>query len=319
MKPISKQYLMTNFKEEIEKEKIISVDLSYISPVVDAWWSDVKKDISVHFLKFKLISILLENLTKNDLNYFDKIGRGNIAGICIANIFNTASPELALVVHEALSDLFHLTDLHYPYEEHKVLYLKPTGTQYKDWGNGYGEILPHSDDLYEDLDTDYLSLTVCKDFIQTPTLLYLLKDILKNFSDLELTRLFSMKAKFISGKNVSILKTRERKIIEYFPEVGFKFYLDFRKDVHGGDRMIFENSDDKSLIDKIKHNLTVLKPHEAISKTGTFLIVANHKVLHARRKLNMDIQVATKLANTLDFRDAQRLLYRSKGQRKRYN
>ncbi|MDP1574315.1 MAG: hypothetical protein Q8L78_05240 [Coxiellaceae bacterium] len=319
MKPISTQYLMTTFREKIEKEKIISVDLAYISPVIDSWWTDVKKDIPIHFLKFKLISILLDALAKKDLNYFDKIGCGDIAGICITNIFNIASPELALVVHEALSDLFHLTDLHYPYEEHKVLYLKPTGNQYKDWGNGYGEILPHSDDLYEDLDTDYLSLTICKDFTKTPTLLFLLKDILKDFSDLELMRLFGVRAKFISGKNVNILKTRERKIIEYFPEVGFKFYLDFRKDVHGGDRMIFDSQDDKSLIDKIKHNMMVLKPHESISKTGTFLMIANHKVLHARGQLNLDIKVATKLAKTLDFRDAQRLLYRSKGQRKNYN
>src|SRR5690606_1368859 len=102
-------------------------------------------------------------------------------------------------VHEALADLFHLTDIKYDYEEHKALYLKPSAEKYREWGNGHGDITPHSDDLYENLNVDYLALTVCRDVTKTPTAYYFPSDLLCDLSDEEVHELLTMQAMFISG------------------------------------------------------------------------------------------------------------------------
>jgi hypothetical protein len=221
---------------------------------------------------------------------------------------------LARIVHETISDLFGLNDIKYPYEDHKNIYLKPGGENYRDWGNGFGEITPHSDDLYEDLNTDFLSLTVCRDNTNTPTEIYFPKDVLFNFDDEEIARLFDLKVKFISGKNVAIQKSRERNIIEYSPVGGFKFYLDFRIDTDVGERMVPVNSKNTSLIEKMRRNILSCVPEKSATKTGTFTIVANYKVLHARAEMQIDRAIAIKIANQKDYSFAPRLLFRNKGQ-----
>ena len=40
---------------------------------------------------------------------------------------------------------------------------------------------------------------------------------------------------------------------------------------------------------------------ESTAKTGTFLIVANHKVLHARSTMKMDKELTAKIARTSDY------------------
>lgn len=306
------------YRSLIENEMIYNLDFNYLKDAINSWWQDANQNIPIHILKFSFINFLLKKINEKDLYYFDKVGVNGIAGVCIANIFNEHNHKLALLVHEALSDLFSLNDIKYPYEEHKALYLKATGEDYKNWGNGYGEITPHSDDLYEDLDVDYLSLTICKDITETPTTVYLLKDILKNFTDVELSTLFNVRARFISGKNVQIIKEQERNLLEYNEKEGLKFYLDFREDKITGIRMNPLSDEGLYLINKMKSNILVGPSAKIYPQVGTFLIIANHKALHSRAQLNLDRKLALELSSNNDILNAPRLLFRSKGPKKTY-
>lgn len=169
------------------------------------------------YLNLKVTNLLLNELDAAHINLFEHVGlaQTKLAAICIKNIFTDDSPKLSLLIHEALSDLFHITDIPYPYEEHKALYLKTSAIEYKDWGSGYGEITPHSDDLYEALDIDYLALTTCRDKTKTSTKCYFPKDILRDFNDEELFKLRDLQANFKSGKNVNTLIERKRNILDF--------------------------------------------------------------------------------------------------------
>lgn len=303
-----------HFKESIRNEKLVTLNFDYLSPLIENWWDTTIASMPLYLAKFQLIHLILKHCKQEHFYYFDKLGISGISAICITQIFHTDCHKLSFVVHEALSELFALNDINYPYENHKKLYLKENGIHYKDWGNGYGEITPHSDDLYEDIDADFLSLTVCRDITNTPTICYFPKDILHNFSDEELQRLFEMKARFVSGKNVLIRKTRERNVIEFNPSHGYKFYLDFRIDNDSGERMLPVNENDRDLIDKMRSNIALCPYIEPTTKTGSFLIVANHKVLHARGPMQMNKESAATLSQNSDYSIAPRLLYRSKGQ-----
>lgn len=253
-----------------------------------------------------------------DTFYFDKLGLHNgTAAVCIQNIFTLDSPKLALIVHEALADLFHLTDIKYEYEDHKALYLKPSTESYREWGNGHGDITPHSDDLYESLDVDYLALTVCRDITKTPTAYYFPSDILGILSTDEIQKLLKMQAVFISGKNVNGRKERTRHVVEFSDRYGFRISLDFRIDPQHGERMRAVNGG-QQILDKIRAGLPHAKNHVSTAETGTFLIVTNHKILHARPMLNVDADDAHEQATRSTLSTTPRLLFRSKGPRKHY-
>lgn len=302
------------FRELIENEKIISLDFSYLIDRIEEAWEYMANFTPVHIAKFQIIQVILKYCKAEHMKYFDKLGLKGISAICIANVFKKDCPKLSLVVHEALSELFALNDIRYPYEDHKKLYLKAEGVNYKNWGNGYGEITPHSDDLYEDIDADYLSLTVCRDHTNTPTKFYLPKDIFSQFSDDEINQIINMRVKFISGKNVNKLKCREREMVKYSEDHGFLFCMDFRIDNDIGERMTVVNDGDAEIFKKLKLAIYNCPSQESISKTGTFLIVANYKVLHARGEMNINPSSLKELPEHFDASFAPRLLYRSKGQ-----
>jgi hypothetical protein len=305
------------FRTDIAKEQLIVLDFEYISDDVENFWIDNKERTDFRRMKIELMSLFLKKMKTEDADFFERVGFSNtkIAGICIKNIFHTDSDKLALLAHESLSELFGLVDLKYEYEEHKALYLKPTGENYRDWGNGYGEITPHSDDLYESLNIDLLSLTVCRDKTKTPTTCFFPKDLLNDFSDDEIVELLNLKATFKSGKNVDILKARDRNIIEYSEKYGFRFFLDFRVDNITGDRMLAIDKSKQYLLNKLNDAVEHCEPQVSIPETGTFLIVANHKVLHSREKMNISKDMAKEYAYNTDFSNTPRLLFRSKGPR----
>lgn len=305
------------FRESISKEKAIILDFSYLSGVIESWWKKNSRQ-DTYILKQQLVSLLLTYLHAEDTSHFNKVGANNgSAVICIKNIFTIDSPELSLVVHEALSDLFHITDIKYEYEEHKALYLKPSAEKHQEWGNGYGDITPHSDDLYEHLNVDYLALTVCRDTTNTPTAYYFPNDLLSDLNDQELGEFLTMRAVFISGKNVSGLKRRIRHVVEYSDIYGYLFSLDFRVDAQYGDRMRAVN-DGQHVLDKIRAGLPNVKKHVSTAETGTFLILANQKILHARPMLNINSSKAREEALHSTLNTTPRLLFRSKGPRKQY-
>ena len=111
-------------------------------------------------------------------------------------LFSKDDPDLAYIVHETLSDLAQINDIKYAYEDHKTIFIKPDGFAVGDWGNGAGAISPHCDDLYEETDTDLLSLTTCRDKLKVSTLFFMANQIFKNLSDNEMDRLIKMVALF---------------------------------------------------------------------------------------------------------------------------
>ncbi|WP_296619965.1 hypothetical protein [Marivirga sp.] len=308
-------------RKEISEEKLIILDFQYIQDEIECWWSKEKNNDNFQVLKFKFMNLLINSLHESDSYYFSNLGlnRSKIAAVCIKNIFRTDCHRLSLLVHESLSSLFQLTDIKYDYEEHKALFLKPSGEFYKDWGNGYGAITPHSDDLYENLNIDYLSLTICRDITKTPTSYIFPRDIVKNFNDIDLCKLLHLKAKFLSGKNVAILKERERNIMEYSEKYGLRFFLDFRIDNHTGERMQAVDPGEQYLIDMMRDNVSNFSQEQSIPETGTFLIVANHKVLHGRPQMNIDKSEIGNYTKHSCFIDTPRLLFRSKGPRNEIN
>ncbi|MFT3742206.1 MAG: hypothetical protein QM752_06010 [Gammaproteobacteria bacterium] len=319
---MTEQQFAKLLKKEINQEKFITIDFSYISDIIENWWiRKLNSNLSFQNLKFKLINIFLDNLKKEHIDYFSIVGfhKSNIAGVCIKNIFESDSPKLSLLVHESLSDLFNILDIKYDYEEHKTLYLKSSAEKYKNWGSGYGEIMPHADDLYEKLNVDYLSLTVCRDKTRTATKCFFPKNILRNFTDNELSQLKNIKAKFRSGKNVDIIIERERNIVEYSELYGFRFFLDFRIDDITGTRMLSSDSQHQILLNKMTDNLKNCPFETSQTDTGTFLIIANYKVLHAREEMKIEKNIAMKFASNSNLFNTPRLLYRSKGQRKNTN
>jgi hypothetical protein len=306
------------FRKEISRETTITLDFGYLTGVIEAWWTKNSAN-SIHTLKLQLINLFTTYLRTEDSLYFDRLGQSGegAAAVCIKNIFTLDSPRLALTVHEALADMFHLTDIKYDYEEHKALYLKPSAENYREWGNGYGDITPHSDDLYENLNVDYLALTVCRDTTDTPTAYYFPADLLCDLNDQDIQTLLGMQATFISGKNVSGSKERVRNVVEYDEEYGYQFALDFRIDPHVGERMRAVNGG-QHVLDKIRAMLPTARHSVSIAETGTFLIVANHKILHARPVLNISADEVRTRTATSTLATTPRLLFRSKGPRKQY-
>ena len=99
---------------------------------------------------------------------------------------------------------------------------------------GSGAISLHSDDIYESLDIDFLSLSVCRDITFTPTTFLHTNDIVSNLTDKEFLSMFNTKARFISGKNVKGNKTQIKPLAFYKQGIGVGFNLDFRIDRNVG-------------------------------------------------------------------------------------
>ena len=135
----------------LSKEHIATLDLSYLKNSISQWWCNSDHLEPIFQLKSAFTQHILSEIYTSHLSMFSELGLASqhISGICLQGLFDIDDPKLALIIHESLSELFNLTDIPYEYEEHKTLYLKDTSLSYKNWGSGYGEITPHSDDLYE--------------------------------------------------------------------------------------------------------------------------------------------------------------------------
>ena len=144
----------------------------------------------------------------------------------------------------------------YPYEDHKKLYVKPEGINSREWGNGKGDITPHCDDLYEKTDASLLSLTVAKDETRTPTTFYQTKHVIKDLSDAEIEKLSTMRADFISGKNVrGGIKFNSRKVLDQSEDRDdVTIAMDFRIDDENGQRMKPRLRSESALLEKIGSN-----------------------------------------------------------------
>jgi len=313
----SRQGFAKKIRESAEKERLVSIDCSYLQDHVENWWlSNASSSKDDEALKEELKLLLNDKIDSRDRDYFKKIAEAGeyVSAICMTGIFRTPNTHLALIVHESLSDLFNLNDIKYPYEDHKRLYVKPEGLNYKSWGNGRGEITPHSDDLYEEVDASLLSLTVAKDETKTPTTFYQTKHLLKNLSEIEIEKLSRIEADFKSGKNVSgRVIHKSRKVLDYDQEKDdVKIAMDFRIDDDNGQRMTARLRSDSALLDKIGGGFDSYEHISSVPETGTFLIVANQKGLHSRDMLKLTEEQIERI-KTGDVEKVPRLLYRSKG------
>jgi len=306
----------SKIRKSSEKETVEIIDCSYMAETIDKWWEKPENEETSTETKIKQLSALLQTKLHSDHEIlFAKVGRVGhyLSGAVMTGLFTIPNKELALIVHESLSNLFGLQDIKYPYEDHKMLYIKPEGLNYKEWGNGKGEITPHSDDLYEKIDTDLLALTVAIDKTKTPTQFFQAKDILKIINDEELEDLQKIEADFISGKNVSGLKTKTRKIVDYDSENDeTKIALDFRIDKNTGQRMIPRLRSQQALLKKIENGLTDCAHISSVPETGTFMIFANLKGLHARTEIHLEESyVQGIMIDPVKY--SPRTLFRSKG------
>lgn len=149
--------VIDDFILDIEKESVFEVSLDYLSHKLQKKWNNLPEKLGLYYKKFFISDFFLENLYQEHLALFDTLGKKehNTAAICFTDVFSIDNPELALTVHESLSDLFGLIDLKHAYEDHKFLYIKREGRAYNEWKNGIGVISPHQDDLYENRRVDF--------------------------------------------------------------------------------------------------------------------------------------------------------------------
>lgn len=256
-------------------------------------------------------SFIKKTLSKDIISALEQIGNAKARhnSIVIHGLFDTTDPDIALTIHESVSrHLCGINDIQYRYEDHKAIYPKVEGLMSSEWGNGIGEISPHCDDLYENVDSDLLSLTVVKDDTACPTLIYNSDEIVAKLPEESKNVLKVAPVIYRSGRNVVGEKIeRIRPVIE---QVGddVLYNMDFRVEKNYGDRMVAVNVENQPFIDQLRSNINNVKPVSADGKPGTFVVINNRKVLHSRGKIPQD-QTFTKPEKS------DRLLFRSKGQK----
>ncbi|KFM73022.1 hypothetical protein X975_16553, partial [Stegodyphus mimosarum] len=299
-------------REYARKEKLLVLDCAYMSTYIENWWNTAKHNENFKENKESLKKLLLEKFKNNEQQKLSIVGVAghHVSGVVLTGLFHTDDPELSHVVHETLSDLAKLRDIKYPHEDHKHLFIKPEGVKKKEWGKGAGRISPHCDDLYEDIDTDLLSLTTCRDNLKVSTLLFTADQIFNILSDDEVYRLTKIMPSFVSGINVEgTVKAKKRPILSV-EHNNFFLRLDYRIDELTGLRMQVDNEEDMAILKKIQAYLMPQNAIKAGTEAGHFVVVANMKVLHAREAIqNLEVTCSLNLQTT------PRLLFRSKGPR----
>jgi hypothetical protein len=301
-------------RNELNKEHIVQLDLTYVGAQVDEWWmrTSISGDVLAASMPSKIRSLIINTLQPAHLQIIRSVGSDSehVSAVVIRHVFSIADRNLGLYVHEAISEIACIADIKYPYEDHKELYPKTSDTVTAEWGKGTGIIRPHSDDLYEMQTINAMCLTVCRDTTCTPTQLWLLKDIVNILSDDELGTLALARARFRSGTNVEgRLIEVCRPVLRIDSKEGVGLRLDFRIDGVTGPRMLFDAPEPQAVFDKLRHELQNITPISTHPATGSVCVVANHKALHGRAPLRADM---------LYEGEASRILFRSKGIKESY-
>jgi hypothetical protein len=299
--------LGTLIRQDLAKESVRRIDLSYLGIHIDRWWIENRDVVITRATHSSLRATVLQALKPGHLDCIQAVGswRARISAVLLEHVFSEPHRDLARLVHETMSEIAGIVDIKYPYEDHKELFPKENDGVASDWGKGLGMIRPHSDDLYEDRAINAMCLTVCRDTSSTPTWFWLIKDVVACLSDEELGRFALAEATFFSGKNVEG-KTIEvqKSVLRMDPEEGPGMRIDFRVDDHVGPRMRFADAEVSRIFEKMRSALRGLKPIATNPSTGSVSILANYKVLHGRSALNPVM---------LYEGESSRILFRSKG------
>ncbi|MCV6589522.1 MAG: TauD/TfdA family dioxygenase [Marinobacterium sp.] len=259
----------------------------------------------------KTASIIRKEMPEKLLRSLEAIGipGSGVNSIIIHGLFDAINPDQALLVHEAISrHICGINDIKYRYEDHKAIYPRSDGASTSEWGNGVGHISAHSDDLYENVDSDLLSLTVAHDRTACPTLIYNTDDLLSQLPEDDIHTLRTAQVRYRSGRNVTGVRLeRIRPVIE--PKDDDELYnIDMRVEPNYGDRMVAVEIADQPVLDRLRDALSRTTPISAEGRTGTFVIINNRKVLHSRGSIGQQ--------KGYDHpAEASRLLFRSKGQK----
>lgn len=231
-------YDIDKIRENLDKEKELSLDLSYCFKDMLEWW-DNHQHCPPHLQRILFMQFFLSILHKEDIECMgDFHFESPVFAFSIRGIPKGIPLAYHYVIHETLSLLLGLNDIYYPYEQHKYLLLGKDSHLFSEWGMGAGEISLHSDDIYEELEVELLSLSIWKDTTKTPTLLLHPRELIKRLNDEDFLHLFESYAEFKSGKNVKVSKSQIKPLIFYREGFGLGFNLDFRIDREVGDRMI---------------------------------------------------------------------------------
>jgi hypothetical protein len=269
--------------------------------------------MSFNSLKSELLELICDRISVQDLKLIHRVGNKEygISAVLFDSVFATDDKQLALVVHESITKIAGITDIKYPYEEHKELFPQNSIDGATDWGKGLGVIRPHSDDIYEERDINAMSLTVCRDTSGTPTWFWLLKDVVQCLSNQELGELALSQATFYSGANVQGTCLQQTKpILRHHETEGITLRLDFRIDHNVGPRMSFAEDRLTTLFKKMRESFLHIRPLASTPATGSVGILSNFKILHGRRHLNPVM---------LYEGENSRILFRSKGVKEVYD
>ena len=306
------QILGSLIRGELKKEKVQRIDGGYLGNRINRWWSNRTKEPINKLTHSDLKVLILETFRPEDLECIKSIGsaESNVAAVLLENAFSFVDKDLALLVHEVVSEIAGIIDIKYPYEDHKELSPKNNETVTADWGRGLGIIRPHSDDLYEARAINVMCLTVYKDTTSTPTWFWLLYDVVNCLTEEELGLLCLSQATYFSGKNVKgELMSVIKPILRRDSVEGLGLRLDFRIDDNVGPRMKFSDDSIQNIFSKMRLSFKNLKPISTNPSTGSISILSNYKVLHGRAPLDPVM---------LYEGEASRILFRSKGMKERY-
>lgn len=303
----SHEILGSIIRDELKKEKVYRIDFSYVGNQINQWWKNRNNEDVCELTHSSLKLVILDALKLEHLECIRNVGSsGNhVSAVLLEHSFNFVNKDLALLVHEVMSEIAGIVDIKYPYEDHKELFPKANGKVATEWGRGLGIIRPHSDDLYEDFAISTMCLTVCKDTSSTPTWFWMLKDIVACLTDEELGEFLLSEAIFISGTNVKgkVIEVKKA-VLRRDPIEGIGMRMDFRIDEAVGPRMRFLKEAPQRAFDKMRLALRNLKPICSRPTTGSVSILSNYKVLHGRSALNPVM---------LYEGESSRILFRSKG------
>ncbi len=294
-------------RAELAQERVVRVDFSYLGSLVDEWWRLRDPELPPGRLQARLRRIILEAIKPAELELLQNLGRKShrVAALLVERAFSIPDKTLATMVHEVFAELAGITDISYPYEDHKELFpVEGSGESVTDWGRGHGGIRPHSDDLYEDRAVNAMCLTVCRDTSSTPTWFWRVADVVGCLSNEELGLLAVSEAIYVSGRNVKGRLMEARKpVLRVDSEEGLGLRLDFRVDSEGP-RMRMLDRRGERLLAKMRSQIGRVKPVSSSPTTGSVGLLSNYKVLHGRSALNPVL---------LTDGEASRILIRSKG------
>jgi hypothetical protein len=127
-------------RQELIKEKVERIDLGYLGNRINRWWNGRIKEPINKLTQSDLKMLIAETLKPDHLSLIKIVGsaKGNIAAVLLENAFSFEDKDLALLVHEVMSEIAGIIDIKYPYEDHKELFPKKNEKLASDLGRGLG-------------------------------------------------------------------------------------------------------------------------------------------------------------------------------------